>query len=481
MNALRKLNNETKYQKYRIYDTEHLISELKSIMPISKDIAILNIKKYGYEEQEEYILKSLGFSVRKKSKNKVSNTIKQQAKIFSLLFDTEKECYIRFRNKETGQFRAYNIEILKDEYRLQAILKSKYFDNMNDMMYSLNCYNNMYKCTEETLFSLQNFALDIDFDTDKYTIKQVIEIIKNLYKSNKIPTPNALEFGHRLRLIYSIQDVAIKKGSKRSINLVNKVAKAINNKIPVELNSSVQALTTYARILNSINTKNNAKIKVEILNPKKYVLRDLQSSLLEQTEWLTKVKKANSKVVSIQNPYTLNLARLRDLERIQTIRQNGYREILCYLYRNYCLLSNMSKDESFEKVKEFNNKFDIPLRVNQLDSDTKHLNRKQYTHKSNTILELLDITNEEEKNLNLETIISDIEHKRRENIRSKKNYKKKLKEQGKLSRTEQNEVIRTKIKSLLAEGFTQKNISEQLQISIATVKRHCRYIKENEF
>lgn len=466
-------------KKFTITDTEHLISVLKDIMPITKDTAILNIKKYGYEIEQDYILECLGFSINSNKKIKINKDVEVQAKLFNILFGIDKNCFIRLRNKETGQIRAYNVQALQDPYRLQAILKSQHFDNLNDMMYSLNCYNNMYTCTEDTLFSLQNFALDIDFDTNKYSVKEVINKIKSMYKSNELLTPNIIEYGHRIRLIYSIQDVAVKKGSKKAINLINKVAKAINRKLPIELNSSVQALTTFGRIIGSTNTKNNSKVNCEIINPNKYVLRDLQNSLLEQPEWLVKVKKANSKVVGIQNPYSLNLARLADFEKIQKIRQTGYREILCYLYRNYCLLSNLEQEETWEKLKEFNQKFSEPLRENCLDGDTKHLNRKQYLHKSSTILELLDITPNEEIGLNLDVILSDTEYKRRENIRGKKNYQKKLKEQGKLTKKQELEITYGKIKSLLAEGFLQKDIAIQLNIKLRTVKYHIKNMKEN--
>lgn len=89
--------------------------------------------------------------------------------MFELLFDTNKECYIRIRSKATGEYRAYEVSSLKDPYKVQAILKSKYFSNNNDLMYSLNAYNNMHRLTDNTLFSIQNLAIDIDFKTSQYS------------------------------------------------------------------------------------------------------------------------------------------------------------------------------------------------------------------------------------------------------------------------------------------------------------------------
>ncbi len=60
---------------------------------------------------------------------------------------------------------------------------------------------------------------------------------------------------------------------------------------------------------------------------------------------------------------------------------------------------------------------------------------KQYKYKNETLIELLEITEEEQKDMTI--IISKKEYKRRENIRGKKNYQEKLKSQGKLSKREE--------------------------------------------
>ena len=75
----------------------------------------------------EYILNALGFEYKSKNKIKVSKHVRIQAELFDFLFNINRECYIRLRNKSTGQYRAYSIETLKDPYRLQAILRSHHF------------------------------------------------------------------------------------------------------------------------------------------------------------------------------------------------------------------------------------------------------------------------------------------------------------------------------------------------------------------
>lgn len=484
---LEKYNNlecikEKGYYKYCVYNIDNLIKELGALN-LTKDMILFNIKKYGYEKETEYILNSLGYEFKTSNKIKVSKYIKKQAELFNLLFSVNRECYIRLRNKATGKYRSYEVAILKDPYRLQAILKSHYFgDDERDMMYSINCYNNMYKATEESLFSLQNIAIDVDFNTEKYTLKKALELIKGMMGDN-IPVATIIETGHRIRLLYTLKDVPV---TKRSLKVYKLVAESIANKLK-EFGATPQAPTTFGRIEGSINSRDNSIINNMIFNPKIYTLRELQNELLPKWERAINKLNKNGKVVKIRNIYTLNLARLRDFEKIQSIREEGYREILCYLYRNYCLLSNMTHEEALKKTLRFNSNFKTPLKENELDSDTKALNRKQYTHKSVTILKLLEITHEEEEQLHLENIMSRKEYNRRDRVYKRKNYdsekakndyRKKLSYEGKITEKEMILQRRVKIKDLLLKGLKQKDICSKLYISKETYKRDRKYLKE---
>lgn len=490
------VSNNTYFIKYKPRDLESLIDDLKSLR-LTKDMAILNINKYGYIEEQDYILECLGFS--KKSKIKVTKDIEKQAQYFSFLFqmNVDKDCFVRFRNNSTGETRAYNIKHLTDKYRLQAILKSKYFTNTNNMMYSLNCFNNMYKANEESLFSLQNIAIDLDFDTNKYTKKEVLAKL-DAEVGLTIPLPNLIEHSNRIRLIYSIEDVSV---TKKSLNLYKKIGQNIVDRVKdlgIEGSISLQPSTTYARFLGTKNTKNNSKVQIKVLNLKKYKLREMQSILLPKPEWAITIEKANkkdckvtqeevfnefknknkSKVRYIHNLYSLNMGRLEDLRRIQTIRQDGYKEILTYLYRNYCYLAGYSEEETFKMLIEFNNNFDNPRPLNKLDGDTKHLSRKQYIHKNTTILNLLDISLKEQERLNLVVTIQYAEKKRRKLEKQKETYRENKKAQGEKLREEEVKEKMGKIKDLREKGLSVKTIAKQLEMGESTVKRYISKLKK---
>lgn len=54
----------------------------------------------------------------------------------------------------------------------------------------------------------------------------------------------------------------------------------------------------------------------------------------------------------------------------------------------------MSREEAKRATLEFNHKFKVPERDKVIEQDTRHLERKQYLHKNETILEFLDISHD---------------------------------------------------------------------------------------
>lgn len=466
--------------KYRP-ELSAFIRDLKGFK-LSKEMAIENIKRTGFTADQEYILLMLGMKnstkkVKKKNIEKISSQAKKQAEIFELLFDTSKECYIRIRSNATGEYRAYEISSLKDPYKLQAVLRSKYFSDNNDLMYSLNAYNNMHRLTDDALFSIQNLAIDIDFKINQYTIKEIRSILEEMWSNGTIPVPNIFEYGHRIRLIYSIEDVpATDKAKKTAMD----VLKVINSKLPTAWCSSPQPLTSFARVQGSINSRNEAKVNIQVIKPHKYILRELQFKFLGKTQYLQKINKTNTtkrKIIYLRNTHYINIERLKDLEKIQRIRQVGYREQLCYVYRNYCLLSKMTKEEAWEATKRFNKGFSNPLKENTLNSDTKHLNRKQYIHKNQTLLDLFDIEPNDEEALNLKVIYSKAEYERRDKARQKNIYREKLRASGKVTKADSIEILKQNIVKLKKKKIKNKEIAKKLNISTKTLERYITEIK----
>ena len=120
--------------------------------------------------------------------------------------------------------------------------------------------------------------------------------------------------------------------------------------------------------------------------------------------------------------------------------------------------------------------------------DTLELNTmfRQQISENETLINLLEISDIEQKEML--TIISKDEYRRRKRERNnkaynseeaKEKYKNQLKQDGKLTKKEQIELQREKIKSLREEGFKNKEISQKLNIVQKTLERHITYMKKN--
>ena len=77
-------------------------------------------------------------------------------------------------------------------------------------------------------------------------------------------------------------------------------------------------------------------------------------------------------------------------------------------------------------------------------------------------------------------MIENIYKRNSENIKEaeKKKYQEKLRADGKVSKKQEIEKRRKKIKSLLEQDFKRKDICSQLDISIKTYKRDISFLKE---
>ena len=319
---------------------------------------------------------------------------------------------------------------------------------------------------------------------------------------SKIPTPNFVEYGNQIILIYSVETCYIPRFRDNVVTLARRISEVFSQELK-EYGAEKQNLESYFRIPGSINTKNGAEIKVfsyddEVI----YTLSELQELWLDELpKWYKKRKgrvKAPKKVVKLHNVYSLNCNRLMDFEKIQSylnsIGATELRARLCFQYRNYTLIklkyqNGELKAEDYEFAKEemlkFNNNFNKPLRGHIIESATRVVNYRQYLYKNETLIDFLELDYELCERLGLESIYKtktqeewNRDYYKRNSDERKKKYQEKLRADGKISEKEKLSQRREKIKALLEQGFKQKDICLLLNISKPTYVRDRNYLKE---
>ena len=419
--------------------------------------------------------------------------IEECSELLKYIYVNNDECFVRILNKTTGKNKVYPTSSLKDPMKLRQVINSF---GREDILFSLNPFRTMDRATRSNLFCINAIPVDVDYkkikelkDLEPY---QVIKLLEMDFFESKIPTPNFVEYGNQIRLIYSVETCYIPRFRDNVVTLARRISEVFSKELK-EYGAEKQNLESYFRIPGSINTKNGAEIKVFSYDDAViYTLSELQELWLDELpKWYKNRKgrvKAPKKVVKLHNVYSLNCNRLMDFEKIQSylnsIGATELRARLCFQYRNYTLIklkyqNGELKTEDYEFAKEemlkFNNNFNEPLRGHIIESATRVVNYRQYLYKNETLIDFLELDYEICERLGLQSIYKVLDKRER----NKENYKKKLKSEGKMSKKEELKQIREKIKTLRAKGFLNKEISEQLDIPIKSLERHITYMRKN--
>ena len=344
--------------------------------------------------------------------------------------------------------------------------------------------NTFYKpCRRlECIKELNALFIDLDYYKTKFTKEQIIMNLEENYFNKTIPATNyILDSGRGLALIWLINKVPSK-----ALPLWKAIEEYLYNKLK-EFGADRQALdaTRILRVPGSINSK--SKTVVSIIDEYDYIydLREIQKEFLPELKPKEKKKGRSKKINYIYRERSLYYARIQDITKLCELREydlKGHREIILFLYRYYLCSFTEDVQKALEDVLELNSMFIAPLKENEVIRATRSAEKcyldknKEYKYKNDTLIELLEITEYEETKMS--TIISKNEYKRRNNEYNKKKYQEKLKEEGKLSKKEEVKVRREKIKDLLAEGLSQKEIYSLLKISKRTCVNDVKFLKE---
>ena len=352
--------------------------------------------------------------------------------------------------------------------------------------------NTFYKpCRRlENVKELNCLYIDLDYYKTGKVRSQILMDLEKNYFNKKIPIPNyVLDSGRGLYLIWRINKVP-----SQALPLWKAVQDYFYNQLK-SLGADRQALdsTRILRVPNSINSKSNTVVSIIEQYDYVYDLREIQNNFLPTLKPKEKKKGRPSKINFIYRERSLYYARIQDIIKLCELREydlKGHREVILFLYRYYLCSFTEDLTKALNDVLELNNMFTQPLKENEVIKATRSAEKcyldkiKEYKYKNDTLIELLEISEEEQTYMT--TIISKAEYKRRKRIRNKKNYdsdkakknyKEQLKTQGKLSKKEEISQRRAKIKDLLDQGLTQKEIYTLMKISKRTCINDVQFLR----
>ncbi len=358
------------------------------------------------------------------------------------------------------------------------------------------------KRSSECIRHINSLYIDIDNHSEnKVNINNILYFLEEDFFNSEIPQPNLIiETGRGLALYWILEHLP-----KQGLPLWTLVQEEFYKKIKdienyiedIEVDPSASDVSRVFRIAGSKNIKSKTLAKIYSYSSEKYRLDGIIEGYLPELEIVKEKKKKKNiklndkqkKVAYFYNTYSLHYNRLLDIIKLQQLRNgkcNGYRELICFLYRYYNCLYIKNYDIALENTLQFNNNFSEPLPLNEVIKATKKAEeayeewlknepivkngrvykRGGYNYTNNKLIKLLNITDKEQRHLI--TIISKEEKYRRNNDKRKNNRRNR---EGLTLREQQKAEKINKIIELKNKGLNQSQIGKELGLNRSTITR----------
>lgn len=317
---------------------------------------------------------------------------------------------------------SWKLAQMKDAWKRDAFFGQLWED---DLYFSPNTFrpSGEYKCDthEYNLFRVCSWAIDVDFAKNPYYNRhdfipeQIYGLIKDLIDSYKIPSPNWIEYGHQLRLIFILDEPIGYKTGKSMIRLLKKIQEHLCSIINSEfdLHAERQKISQFYRVPGSINTKSDSRIEVRKITDRKLSLSELaeylpdhpacspfrrtvisgttavadsdetvgREDLPESHSCRTLISGKRTRIAKLHNQYTLCSDRMAAFRFLRS-RPGIPREILLFLYgTTWLTLNSDRRSQLIEELLEFNNGFPYGLQEKEIKSKFRTL--KVYDHLTN--------------------------------------------------------------------------------------------------
>lgn len=343
--------------------------------------------------------------------------------------------------------------------------KKHYFYGLNDIQELLNeakkrrkdvylSLNAFEYGTRQTgaLKQIRNIGVDIDCYKLNIPVTRALDEIKRLIFKSAIPNPNVVIFsGRGLQLLYSISGGASPKMAFLSQYIT---AQFISELRHLGADTTGTDVTRVFRLPYSVNSRNGKQVTLEIWRTLEYSLQELYSFCkpLEQRRKPSKPNKGTLHTLpskkGLMDIYSLNTARKNDLETLVSLRLGEIekRNVLTYIYSYTVALIIKNKEATIEFALQLNQRLTDPQKITdvkrtagngyddamQFFEEFKKREFKMWYQdrdgikrpmKSSTIIDELDITAEEMKQLT--TVIDGIEKQTRDTLRKQKKRREK--------------------------------------------------------
>ena len=352
----------------------------------------------------------------------------------------------------------------------------------------------------ENIRQFRALYIDLDLKQGDFKTSSVYEVFWLAYEG-KIPRPTmVVDSGRGIHLYWRVQNAPY-----GALNTWQQLEDYLYYNLK-HLGADLRAIdgARVLRLPGTINSRNKKRCEVIYVDNKTtYTMYDLREQYLDYKNYkekgkqleFTQVKKAKSKVINnaFFNSYSLHMERAADLITLVELRKynvTGYRNMIIHCYAYWRGLIVRDEEQLYKEVLNLNNSFTEPLKENEIKSVCKTILKKVdlfityenelriglkpklprgtkdkpgYWYKNQTLIERLDITEEEQRNL--KTIIGKkIKYEKNNLRRTPRNEKGLTKKQQELQE------LKVKVLELKDQNLSNRAIAKLLNKSEGTIR-----------
>lgn len=414
----------------------------------------------------------------------------------------------------------------QDMYRLNGLLNAEF--DQNNVYISMNTFYRNER-TVECLKRLNALYVDIDCYKCGMDKQSILEWLEDDYYEKIIPCPTfVIDSGRGLYLVWKLQNE-----DRNALPRWTRVQKYLTDKLlKFGADPVCKDAARILRVPFSVNAKSGTKVGILKFYDVTYKIRDIEleynltyqkkkykradgkkihpyntatepmrqyaadlalktgtalpdfNSYKDTQEWIAAMcspdaeSKEGNKDCTVKNDKMYHILKgyCNDIRILFSLRKgvDCKREIALFLYRLFTYDITKDKGLALARTLELNALFDCPFTEKYVIKATKSAERKidkkdTYHYKRETIIEILEITAEEMKNLVY--LIDTDRRKERKKEHNKKYYQDHLAEQGKISKKESMANRRDAFLAMQKDGKGAEEIMRELNISRATYYR----------
>lgn len=382
----------------------------------------------------------------------------------------------------------------EDEWKQRMCKTTEWYEYIE---FDTNCYlsiNTFFipKRQIKAVRHLNAFYVDLDIYNMGVSKEDVLQAIEFFVHTERILRPTfVVSSGRGLYIIWKIEDVP--GYYKKTKNMYNHVQEYLVDTFKdLGADAAAKDIARVLRVPGTTNTKNNQRVEIIQYNENSLYTMSMFREFIDEFEEFTPQKtttaktksKKSAKIAYMFNEYTLNKTRSMDIEKLCSLRDyemNGQRDTILYIYHYYMLLIHKDEQVALYNTLNLNDRFTESLTEKQVKTYVKssiraykeHLEdkKKGYNFKHETLVKLLSITPEEQKEM--DAIIGTREKYDRKN--EKRNPRN---EEGLTSRQAAKEELIKKVKELYEQGYKQKDIAEKLELTKGRVSQIVKELKK---